>query len=75
MEVQKKLKMLNLFASDLIFPYANFLDRLVENMGFGLVDWIIHGLIEIQVDTGCLAGRVDTRGFLFLLLRIGHWGR
>jgi len=64
--------MLNVFASDLIFPHANFLDRLVENIRFGLVDWIVHGLIEIQVDTGRLAGRVDTRSFLFLLLHVGH---
>jgi len=47
--------MRNLFANDLIFPHANFLNRLVENMGFGLVDWIIHGLIKIQVDVVSLA--------------------
>ena len=38
------LKMRNLFVIDLISPHANFLDRLVENMGFCLVDWI-HGLV------------------------------
>ena len=67
-------QMRNLFVIDLVFPHANFVDRLVENVRFGLVDWI-HGLVGKQVDTGwnCwIAGRVDTRGDLFLHLCFGH---
>lgn len=76
MEVQKCHKCkIYLFVIDLVSPHSDFLDRLVENAGFGLVDWI-HGLVGKQVDKGWIAGQVDTRGFLFLYLHIiGHdWG-
>ena len=69
---QKKWR--NLLATDLVFPHPNFLDCLVENMGFRLVDGF-YGLVGKQVDMGWIAVRAaEARGVLFFHLRVGHGG-
>ena len=49
--------------TDLVLPHPIFLNRLVKNMGFGLV-YGIHGLIGKQVDSSWIAGQGASRGSL-----------